>query len=140
MRYDISANERTKGACNFHIANGGLCFSVEDRDDEYRKGPFIIVDGESHGTVTNHIEICTTSESLRVLGQMFLDAADAEYTEGKSHTVLGHLVDLDKCGRQRVAQAELANETPEEREERRRIIHERLLAEGIEGIEGPSRA
>lgn len=96
MRAEIVANERTKAACDFHISNGGICFAVEDRDDKYRKGPFIIIDGEQHGTVTNHIEICTTKESLRELGQMFLDAAEAEYTEGRSHTVTGHRLNLEQ--------------------------------------------
>jgi len=96
MRVKIVANERTKAACDFSVGNGGICFAVEDRDDQYRKGPFIIIDGESHGTVTNHIEICTTKESLRELGQMFLDAADADYTEGRSHPVSARRIDLEK--------------------------------------------
>lgn len=76
---DVSSH----GSVYLHLFNGGVSFSVEDRGH----GPSIVVEQSYFGNMNTSLTVHTDKESLKRLGEMFLQAANGEYSKEYCHKV-----------------------------------------------------
>lgn len=60
-----------------HISNGGVSFEVVDSGN----GPLIRVSASTFGHHVGGTEVFTTKDALKAIGEMFLRAAEKEYSE-----------------------------------------------------------
>jgi hypothetical protein len=103
----------------FHINNGGTTFSVQDEGF----GPTIVVNQSHFGAADTTMKLHTTKESLKTLGEMFIKAAEKEYSEQYCHAAVGQSDEDLRAARARsMCCGGQSQETKEQRLERKRIV------------------
>lgn len=79
----------------FHIGNGGISFSVLQRErsdssdpDLDSKSPVLQVSAHHMGQQTNGMEVTVRPEGLKALGEMLIEASGLVVFEGESQVVV----------------------------------------------------
>ncbi len=64
------------GEVYLHVGNSGVTFQVVDEG----QGPTIIISTSSFGNLNHECKVYATTEGLKKIGEMFLDAASQGYS------------------------------------------------------------
>lgn len=60
-----------------HVNNGGISFYVQDRGF----GPSLIIKQGHFGAINTEMEILTNKESLKLLGEMLMEASERDFSD-----------------------------------------------------------
>lgn len=65
------------GGIYLHVSNGGITFSVIDEGF----GPTIYIDQNQFGSIWTEQRVHTTTDALRSIGEMFIEASKEDFSE-----------------------------------------------------------